>query len=101
MEGDIGPKGQDNHLKLSRDVSIERSHLDHLRQVPHVTEEGTGLLHSHSKAAGTLSHLWLQGECSLSPPLPCFRGKVRSHERGSGFEKASSTEMERREGFLV
>lgn len=101
MEGDIGPKGQDNHLKLSRDVSIERSHLDHLRQVPHVTEEGTGLLHSHSKAAGTLSHLWLQGECSLSPPLPSFRGKVRSHERGSGFEKASSTEMERREGFLV
>lgn len=101
MEGDIGPKGQDNHLKLSRDVSIERGHLDHLRQVPHVTEEGTGLPHSYSKAAGALSHLWLQGECSLLPPLPSFRGKVWSHERCSGFEKASSTEMERREGFLV
>lgn len=77
MEGDTGLKGQDNHLKLSRDVSIERGHLDHLRQVPHVTEEGMGLLDSYSKTAGALSHLWLQGEYSLLPPLRSFRGKVR------------------------
>ena len=77
MEGDIGPKGQDSHLKLSRDISIERGRLDHLRQVPHVTEEGMGLLHSYSKTAGALSHLWLRGKHSLLPPLPSFRGKVQ------------------------
>ena len=54
MEGDIGPKGQDNHLKLSRDVSIERGHLDHLRQVPHVTEEGRGF-HTHTARPQELS----------------------------------------------
>ena len=75
MEGDIGPKGQDNHLKLSWDINIERGRLDHLREVPHVTEEGMGLLHTYSKTTGALSHLWLRGECLL-PPLPSFRGKV-------------------------